>query len=188
MWFPLLALRDHTWSMCSGWGSPRQERHRHTPVSLAESHKGGTRLEHRTCKEQLREPDLFSLQERRWRCCLQPLDEIIQGRWKQTLLTCKMGWGIMDASWHTRNTNWGNISIFLIIKLVKHWNMLSREVLESMSREIFRTQLELALVWVRGWIRWPLEVFSRQNYCMISMFLSHLRNILRLKNMARGAR
>lgn len=31
--------------------------------------------------------------------------------------------------------------------------MLSREVLESLSTEILRIQLELALVWVRGWIR-----------------------------------
>lgn len=31
--------------------------------------------------------------------------------------------------------------------------MLSKEVLESLSTEILRIQLELALVWVRGWIR-----------------------------------
>jgi len=41
--------------------------------------------------------------------------------------------------------------LFFTVSVVKHRKMLSREVLESPSVQVFKVQLEMALVWVMVW-------------------------------------
>ena len=65
-----------------------------------------------------------------------------------------------------------------MMKVVKLWHRLPREMVDAPSLELFQAKLDgvlsnlvwlkMSLLMARGWTRWPLKVPSNPNYSVIS--------------------
>ncbi|KAF4798722.1 hypothetical protein TURU_061853 [Turdus rufiventris] len=147
---PLLPSAETHWNSVSSCGAPAQEGHGPAGESPEQVTKMIREMEHLSCEERLRELGLFSLEKRRFQDDMAVVFQYLKGIYK------KDGEGLFTRLESDRRRGngfklregWFGLDIrkiFFPANMVKHWNKLSREVMDAPSLELFKTSLYGAL-------------------------------------------
>ncbi|PKU44659.1 hypothetical protein llap_5048 [Limosa lapponica baueri] len=106
--------------------------------------------EHLSCEDRLRELGLFSLENRRLQRNLIAAFQYVKGAYRRD------GEGLFIREWSDRTRGNGfklkegrfrldTRKKFFTVRVVRHWNRLSREVMDAPSLEVFKARLDGAL-------------------------------------------
>ena len=99
-------------------------------------------------EERLKELGLLSLGKRRLGGDLIALFQCLKGDCSESgvgLFSLVTGRGEMASSCTRRSLGWISEKNFLTQRVVKHWNSLPREVVESPSLNVFKNRLDVVL-------------------------------------------
>ncbi|PKU49685.1 hypothetical protein llap_69 [Limosa lapponica baueri] len=130
-------------------------------------------LENLSCEDRLRELGLFSLEKRTLQGGLIVAFQYLKGKESYK----KTGDGLFTRACSDRTRGNGfkleedrfKLDIrkkFFTMKVVRHWNRLSREVVEDPSLEVFKASLDGALSNLAYWEVSHFKVPSNVNHCM----------------------
>ena len=104
-------------------------------------------LEHLSCEERLRELGLFRREKRRLQGDLTAAFQYLKGARRKMGKTLSTGLAARSNGFKLREGRF-RLDIrkkFFMVRVVRHWNRLPREVVEAPSLETFRVRLDWAL-------------------------------------------
>lgn len=136
-------------------------------------------LEHMLHEERLNEPHVCGLEKKR----LGVTSLLPESTWSEdtekpepdSSHRCTVtGWKTMDTSRNMGNSDYIQGEMFFTVRVIKHWSRSPREIVASLTLEVFKIQLDTALskgiqfdlLWAASLTKWSPEVHSNLSYSL----------------------